>query len=334
MLQFPVEDQSRLLRKTVVRRVILAVALLCVVAIGLVFPFPFGGRLSGELFDLAHAPVFCLALLCLIGFCDPPAIGLPKRFATILPMNMGRAVAITIALMLAGIVGEYAQKFAGRNASWADVLANSAGMLAALAWVASRKVSGFRRRALVVAGLGLIVAISVNPLRNAWDAIQQQRSFPMLSSLERSRELGSWARYRSEFERSTQWASDGEYSLKATLPPGEYPGVALVYFEHDWLEYSQLQLDLMNPNDEPLTVTVKLFDEYHAETGYQHNDRFVRNFILQPGVPTPIAIDLADVEAAPISRKMNLECMWSIEIFSCDVMRTKYLFVDHLRLTK
>lgn len=334
MSQFSVADQSRSLRTTVLRRVLLAVALLSVVAIGLVFPFPFEGRLSGEIFDLAHAPVFCLALLCLIGFCDPPAVGLPKRFATILPINMTRAVAITIALMLAGIVGEYAQKFAGRNASWADVLANSAGMLAALVWVASRKVSGFRRRALVVAGLGLIVAISVNPLSNAWDAIQQQRSFPMLSSLERTRELGSWARYRSDFERSTEWASDGDYSLKATLPPGEYPGVALVYFEHDWREYSQLQLDLMNPSDQPLIVTVKLFDKQHAETGYQHNDRFVRDFTLPPGVSTPIAIDLGDVEVAPVSRKLNLRWMWSIEIFSCDVMQTKDLFVDHLRLTK
>lgn len=311
-----------------------AVALLCVVAFGLVFPFPFEGRLSGEIFDLAHAPVFCVALLCLIGFCDPPAIGLPQRFATILPMKIGRAVMITIALMVAGIVGEYAQKFAGRNASWADVLANSAGMLAALAWVASRSLTGLRRRALVFVAVGLIAAISFNPLRNSWDSIQQIRSFPMLSSLERSRELGSWARYHSDFERSTAWASEGKYSLKATLPAGEYPGVALVWFNRDWSDYSKLHLDLMNPNAEPLTVTVKLFDKDHTLAGYQHNDRFVRDFTLQPGVPTPVEIDLADVMNAPTSRTMDLKWMWSIEVFSYEVQQTKYLFVDHLRLTK
>lgn len=326
--------ESRSLRKIVVRRAKLAVALMCVVAFGLVFPFPFEGRLSGEIFDLAHAPVFCAALLCLIGFCDPPAIGLPNRFATILPMKMGRAVAITIALMIAGIVGEYAQKFAGRNASWGDVLANSAGMLAALAWVVSRRTTGFRRRGLVIAAVGLIAAISLNPVLDVWDSVQQIRSFPMLSSLERPRELGSWARYRAKLERSTEWASEGKYSLKATLPPGKYPGVALVWFERDWREYSQLHLDLMNPNDEPLTVTIKLFDEPHTQTGYQHDDRFTRSVTLQPGVPTPVAIKLADVVAAPRTRKIDLQRMWSIEVFSCDVEQKKFLFVDHLRLTK
>lgn len=322
------------LRQTVLRRGLLAIALMCVVAFGLVFPFPFEGRLSGDVFDLAHAPVFCFALLCLIGFCDPPAIGLPQRFTTILPMKLGRVIVITIGLMIAGIVGEYAQKFAGRNASWGDVLANSTGMLAALAWVASRTHSGFRRRSLVVLASLLMLGISLNPIRDIWDSVQQIRSFPMLSSFERSRELGSWARYRSEFERSTDWSSHGDYSLKVTLPPGEYPGVAMVWFKHDWREFSHLHLDLMNPNDEPLTVSVKLFDKYHTMTGYQHNDRFHRDYVLEPGVPLPVDIDLAEVESAPESRKMILKWMWSIEIFSCDVKQTQFLHVDHLRLTK
>ncbi len=334
MSESPVVAEPSSFRRTAIRRGLLAIALMCVVAFGLVFPFPFEGRLSGEIFDLAHAPVFCFALLCLIGFCDPAAIGLPSRYPTILPMKLGRVIAITIALMLAGIVGEYAQKFAGRNASWGDVVANSTGMLAALAWVASRTQTGFRRRCLVVAAVVMIVAISMNPLRNAWDCIQQIRSFPMLSSLERTRELGSWASYGANFERSTNWASDGKYSLKAALPPGEYPGVALVWFKHDWRDYSRLKLELMNPSDEPLLVTLKLFDKYHTMTGFQHNDRFHRDYLLEPGVTVPVDIDLAEVESAPASRKMILKWMWSIEIFSSNVKQTRFLHVDHLRLTK
>lgn len=322
------------LRKTAIRRGLLAIVLMCVVAFGLVFPFPFEGRLSGDAFDLAHAPVFCFALLCLIGFCDPAAIGLPARFATIVPMNIGRVIAITFALMIVGIVGEYAQKFAGRYPSWSDVLANSTGMLAALLWIASRSLSGPIRYLLLLVAVSLMVAISRNPVRDIWDSIQQIRSFPMLSSFERSRELGSWARYKSKFERSTEWASHGEYSLKATMPPGEYPGVGMVWFQHDWREYSRLQLDLMNPGDTAFPVTVKIFDEYHTRTGFQHNDRFGRDYTLEPGANVAVDIDLADVESAPLSRKMNLKWIWVIEVFSHDLQQTRVLHVDHLRLVK
>lgn len=328
------EPPSPALRKTIIRRALMAVGLLATVAFGLVFPFPFEGRLSGQIFDLAHAPVFCVALLCLVGFCDPPAVGLPRRFTTILPMKIGRVVAITVAVLIAGIVGEYSQKFAGRNASWGDVAANSAGLLAALGWIASQAVAGVRRKILVLAALSLLVAVSVNPLRNIWDSIQQIRSFPMLSSFERSRSTGSWAGYRADLERSTEWSSHGDYSLKATLSPDENSGVAMVWFKRDWRDLTSLHLDLMNPNDEPLTLIVKVLDEYHTRNGFQHSDRFTRRYVVTPGDTANVKINMADIEAAPVSRKMNLKWVWAIEIFSPDVKVSKVFFVDNVRLKK
>jgi len=313
---------------------LLAVALLCAVLFGLVFPFSFEGRLSGEVFDLAHAPVFAAALLCLVGFFDPRAIGLSERFATILPMSLRRVAIITVLLTLLGMTGEYLQKFAGRSPSWGDIIANSIGLAAALAWITSRLVTGLHRRWLALAAVGLLVIVSIRPLTEAWDCIQQIRSFPLLASFERSRELGSWATYKSNIERSTEWASDGEYSLKAHLPAGRYPGFAMVWFNHDWSDYDALQLDLMNPNAEPLPVVIKLFDEHHTKSGFDHHDRFHKDVLLPPGESMAVRIALADVESAPEKRTMKMKRIWAIEIFSPDVREKRELFVDHVRLTK
>ncbi|MEZ6127175.1 MAG: hypothetical protein R3C59_00670 [Planctomycetaceae bacterium] len=320
------------IRRLVVGRLMLVAGLLATIGFGLVFPFPWEGRLSGELFDLAHAPVFCMALIGLIGFLDPPAAGLPDRLPVILKMTFWRVAALTALLMSVGLVGEYLQKFSGRSPSWSDVAANSAGLLAGLFWVASRAVHGIARHLLAGMVALLLVSVSLNSVANVRECIRQTQSFPLLASFERPRELGAWVARRASFTQSTAWSSDGQSSLLVQLKPGQVSGVAMVWLPRDWSNLKTLRMELHNPDDQPLTVFIKLFDYQHTQNGYDHHDRFHVEVTVAAGETHAVAIDLNDVRSAPADRDMDMQQIWAIEIFAWNLSTAHSFHVDDLRL--
>ena len=300
----------------------------------LVFPFSMEGRLWGQLFDLAHAPVFCLALICMVGFCDPPAIGLPDRFATIIPMTFRRVAFVTAVVMAVGLVGEYLQQFSGRNSSWGDVLANSAGLLAGLAWIASRRRTGIVRQLVALIAPLILVLVSVVPALEAWDSVLSIRSFPVLASFERPREVGNWLPHQSVMVRSTDWSTDGDYSLKIDLRPSKYPGIALLWPAANWSEYRSLEFDLHNSGDQKLPLVVKIHDEENERNGLGYRDRFHQEFVLESASTTNVVIDLAKVKAAPADRQMDMTEINMLDIFSANLAEPATFFIDKVRLTK
>lgn len=316
------------------KRILLAGGLLLLVVGTLVFPFPMKGRLWGDIFDLAHAPVFCLSLIALVGFLDPPAAGFPSRFQTIIPMTIRRVALITFVLMCAGLIGEYLQKFADRNPSWGDVLANSAGLLAGLCWIASCTKKKPVKSVLALATMGIIVAISMNPLLEVWDSIQRMRSFPMLASFERPREIGNWVGHQAVAKISDEWSSDGNHSLHVSLSKSEYPGTAMLYLEPDWTAYKQLHLDIKNPSSKTLRLILKLQDQQHSNTGFDYHDRYHQEITIQAGEVKPIVVDLSVVRNAPSSRQMNMSQINMIDIFSVDVDTPVSFYIDHVRLSR
>lgn len=316
------------------KRILLAGGLLLIVVGTLVFPFPMKGRLWGDIFDLAHAPVFCLSLIALVGFLDPPAAGFPARFQTIIPMTIRRVALITFVLMCAGLIGEYLQKFADRNPSWGDVLANSAGLLAGLCWIASCTKKNPVKSVLALAAMGIIVAISMNPLLEVWDSVQRMRSFPMLASFERPREIGNWVGHQAVAKISDEWSSDGNHSLYVSLSKSEYPGTAMLYLEPDWTAYKQLKLDINNPGTTTLRLILKLQDQQHSNTGFDYHDRYHQEITIQAGEVKPIVVDLSVVRNAPSSRQMNMSQINMIDIFSVDVDTPVSFYIDHVRLSR
>jgi len=320
------------IRRIILGRSVLAAGLLGIIGFGLVFPFPWEGRLSGEVFDLAHAPAFCLALICMVGFLDPAAIGLPARLPTVVKMTFHRVLGMALLLMIVGLAGEYLQKFSGRNPSWLDVAANSAGLLAGLLWVASRGVQGIGRRLLTAAAVVILVAVSMNSIAGIRDCFAQNRSFPLLASFERPREIDCWVARRASISRSDEWSSDGRYSLHTKLNPGKVSGLAMVWFPRDWSNLRIMQMDLHNSGHHPVTLFIKLFDQQHAETGYDHHDRFHVEVTVDAGATQTVSIDLADVRNAPANREMDMRKIWAIEIFGWNLTEVHELHVDHLRL--
>lgn len=319
-------------RQILARRLLLAASVVVVVALGLVLPIPLDGRLWGNLFDLAHAPVFCAMLLGVVGAFDPQAIGLPSRLSTVVAMTRPRVLRIAAVLMVVGGVGEFLQKFAGRSPDLGDVAANGAGIFAGLFWIASRTKSGWHRCWLVMAFVLILLAVSVDPTLEAWDTVQQDQSFPLLASFERPREIGAWLPHNATIERKESWSADGKCSAKITLAAGEYPGIVMDWFPSDWRSYRALKMEFHNAGDSELQLIVKLFDALHEQTGFAPDDRFHQSVVLPPESDVSVEILLTDVKNSPATRQMQLGKMSTIEIFSPTPQPARSFFVDHLRL--
>jgi len=71
-------------------RLFLLVAVVGLVIAGLTIPFQLNGRLWSELFNLAHAPVFCGLALLIAGIRDPRRMGCHRsRFIRCLRAETG-----------------------------------------------------------------------------------------------------------------------------------------------------------------------------------------------------------------------------------------------------
>lgn len=326
-------EKPEKLRGVAIRRAILAVSLLGVVAFGLVFPFPVHGRLWGELFDLAHAPTFFLALIGLVGFFHPTAIGAPARFVTLVQMTLPRILGLTLFLTFVGLGGEFLQKYAGRSPSWGDVFANSCGLAAALLWIAGFSLK-HNRRLFLCSAAAILCVVSLNPALNAWDSLQQLYSFPVLASFERHREVQSWRKHLATMEQSADWKSEGEYSARIRLKPGQYPGVSIMWLPGDWREFKTLRMDYQNPSDEPLRLIVKVSDRQHAFNDFPHDDRFQMPVTLLGHTSDTVLVEIDAIRNAPATRKMELDDMAVLELFCVDLQSDCEFFLDHIRLAR
>lgn len=319
------------LRTAAQRRALLAAALLSVVAIGLVFPFPLHGRLWSHLFDLAHAPTFFVTFLCLTAFFDPSAVGLPDSYPTLLRMSMVRALVLAVLLNVVGTAGEFLQQFAGRNPAWGDVAANSTGLAAGLFWVLGHSAN--RSRVRWISGAVLVLgAVSIGPIIGAWDSICHMQSFPVIASFERSRELSMWKTRHASIQSTSDWATDGSRSAMVTLQPGRYPGISLTWLPGDWSGFKTLSFDLRNADTKPLPLALKLNDREHADRDFAHSDRFHRPFTVLAGTTQNISISIAEIREAPDTRRMELDQMDLFELFAVDLGAPVTFYVDNIRL--
>lgn len=298
----------------------------------LVFPFPVDGRLWNHLFDLAHAPAFCFLLLAVTGFVDPGSIGLSRRLSVLREVRSGELMVLAGGCLLLGCVGEMLQAFAGRSPGVGDLLANTAGVISGVCWISSRRVSGRRRWLLSAIALIILLAAVVRPIAGIRGALLQRADFPLLASFERSIDLGAWAESHSSMQRTTEWASDGSWSLRVDLFPGRYSGVNMTWPLRDWRGYDQLRWDLQNPGNTPLRLVVKIFDRPHRLAGFDPSDRFESIVEIPPGGRHELVIDLDEVAQAPESRPMDLRKVNGVELFAIDLASHRTLFLDNMRL--
>jgi hypothetical protein len=133
---------------------------------------------------------------------------------------------------------------------------------------------------------------------------------------------------RKWFERSRDHATSGEYSLKVTLPAGEYPGINFLEIAKDWSAYRQFRMDVFNPEAEPLTLHIRIDDR---KSGWEYGDRFDRDFTIWKGM-SRIDIPLDTLKANIAPRTLDLKHIERLMFFIPGNDRKRTFHIDNIRL--
>jgi hypothetical protein len=113
-------------------------------------------------------------------------------------------------------------------------------------------------------------------------------------------------------------------ALEVKFGAQEFPGVSFHEPVPDWRLYKVLSIDVENPGDAPLQLSVRVHDRFHNR---MYNDRFNRNFELAPKERRTLRIPTEDIHHGPRDRLMDMAHISDITLF-----RRKSAGSDKLRI--
>ncbi|MCU0759748.1 MAG: VanZ family protein [Steroidobacteraceae bacterium] len=282
-----------------------------VVAIVSLAPPPAANRLDGEAHDFAHVLVFgVLGLFVARTLRRLPGAASDRTRVVVYTMTLGLAF---------GVLTELAQQYLGGRLSRGDVARDVLGTAigVCLAFALERGTPSRLRAPLWgVAALGLFA--SAMPLAGtALDYRARAALFPVLLDPGAARGLafvpdGQGVTGVVPLPAALAGAGPAPPAVHARIDEGPWPGVTLAEPMPDWRGFRRFVVELANPGDRPLPLSVRVNDRVHDN---RYEDRFNAYVELPPRSRRRIAYPIADIEAAPRGRRMNLAEIEKIVVF-------------------
>jgi hypothetical protein len=130
------------------------------------------------------------------------------------------------------------------------------------------------------------------------------------------------------FELSKENVTSGNYSLKVTLPAGQYPGIVFENLRTDWSESKFLRMDVFNCSPEEVKFHIRIDDH---KSGWEYANRFDINFALNPGMNN-ISVPTDTIRTNIHSRRLNLKKIEDMMVWIPNNERTRELYIDNVRL--
>ena len=118
-------------------------------------------------------------------------------------------------------------------------------------------------------------------------------------------------------------------ALEVEFGAQEFPGVAFHEPVPDWRRYKILAIDVENPGDAQLKLSVRVHDRLHNR---MYHDRFNRNFELAPKERRNLRILVEDIRHGPRERLMDMAHISDITLFRGGNKGSRHLRVYSLRL--
>ena len=128
---------------------------------------------------------------------------------------------------------------------------------------------------------------------------------------------------------SEENATHGNKSLQLELYPSAYPGIAFELPMHNWSKFEILSLDIFNPQDESIFITMRIDDE---EDYPDYEDRYNHSFTINPGM-NHLSIPLNSMSTSSTGRRINLKSICRCLIFMPHPRKKHLLYMDHVFLT-
>lgn len=271
-----------------------------------------------QLYGFAHLAFFMLMALGLSRLPDLAQRPFIQQFFLIMS-----------AVLLVGGIIEVIQPYFGRTASWRDLGIDLLGGLLGIMFLAPARRC-LRQGHLAcgqIAVAGIAVIVFYGTIVTLWDMRQASRQFPVLGDFEARLETRRWS--SGEIDKGI--ARHGERSLRVSLGTRKYEGTTLKRSFGDWRGYSTFAFSIYNPDPDDLPITVSIRDEEHFRRGGEYNDRFNRVFTIEAGW-NDVYIPIADIENAPSARKLELDHLSEVVIFTVDPPAPRVMYLDYVRL--
>jgi len=112
---------------------------------------------------------------------------------------------------------------------------------------------------------------------------------------------------------SAPWAQrGGERALWLAWDAQDAPAVQILEPNGDWRGYSVVAVDLTNSSATELRLTLRIFDAIHDGSP---EDRLNLPLVIAPRARTVVRVAMAEVEAAPAGRPMDLSRVANVMLF-------------------
>ena len=273
-------------------------------------------------YDSMHVPLFGIIAVCIL-LVTPVRWSRRKRLLTV----MGAVIALSV-------LSEMAQIPTARDASLSDLFADwfgAAGFLAAaIVFSAHISVPKGRGRYLVLLGVAL-VAWPLMPLAKVSAAyLERNQLLPTLANFD-SKFGDVFYRMQNAQIRTVRRSTNQSISAEITLGDGPWPGIIFHDLWPNWESYSELVIQIENPENEPLPVNIRVHDRRHRDGDQPFSDRFNHTIDLAPGNQI-VRISMLDIEDAPARRQMDLFAIDGIVIFYTQQEAGRRLFLHEIRL--
>lgn len=300
-------------------------------ALALLAPISIGkSELSRSLEDTFHVPLFALVAIGIVTYFKP----VDKN-----PTVKHYGLAFTAATLV-GIAGEVGQLLltSTRHAQLKDVVMDMFGAAIGLclhAVVALPKSSRYNNRKLLLGAVAFFCVLALLPLAVTGSYyLQRARQAPELFTLRTN--SGRHFLYAGGSEATPTlvppaWhrSPDELALLVAPIGGSRWAGITLLEPLPDWTGYSQLEIDIINPHYEPLTLFLRIDDRIHNQ---DFDDRFNRRLDIPAHQRTRIRVPLSEVRRSPASRLMALDDIANLVLFADAQIGARAFYLCGMRL--
>lgn len=284
------------------------------VFVALLAPLPVGtSEFSRTLQDLLHAPLFSGVAIVIV------EQGRQSRLRDSPVLLYGASLVAAIAI---GALGELAQLAftRDRHAEWNDLANDALGATLGLcfhALVKQRSLAPAPRYRLVALIIVLVGILSTPLLHTSAAYIQRRHQAPELITWNSA--LGHHFLHADSARINLQSAPQGwqlrpDEKVLHIVPDGRarWPGILLEEPLADWRGYRALEVELINPHEQPLSLTLRIDDGIHNQ---EYADRY--NGHLQVAGKTRLTrrIPLSDIERSPKKRLLQLNNIARLMLF-------------------
>jgi len=238
---------------------------------------------------------------------------------------------LLLAVLLGGL-SELIQSQIGREATWQDLGNDIVGAIGGLVLFSeSRKtISRWQLKFLQVPIL-LLALWSLWPVGKVLvDDVISWRQFPLLSGFETPLEKTRWGgSARRKVSHDIHFS--GNSSLQVKLTKQRYSGIGLKDFPRDWSAYRAVNLQVFNPDTDPLKIYFRIHDQHHHDNKNAHSDRYNTSFDLIPGW-NHLQVSLEKVVQAPKNRMLDLTHIAGMGLFMGKLDRPRTIYLDDVKL--